>query len=96
MENYNPLNRHPKVREVALGAQWAVTGVQTVLSALFAFMYGTPADWPVVFLGSLAVAPVLWAYLGVTAQGNVTGNDPAGYKLPTTQGGGGSGAHSVR
>jgi hypothetical protein len=82
METYNPLNRHPRVREAALATQWVVTGVQTVLSALFAFMYGSPAEWPVVFLGSLAVTPVLWAYLGLTAQGNVTGMDPQGYKLP--------------
>lgn len=80
---YNPLDKHPKIREVALATQWVVTGVQTVLSALFAFMYGNPADWPVWFLGSLAVAPVLWAYLGRTAQGNVTGTDAEGYPLTT-------------
>lgn len=80
--SYNPLNNHPKIRQGALNAQWLVTGAQTVGGALFAFMYGSPADWPVWFLGSLAVAPVLWAYLGLTAQGNVTGIDPQGYKIP--------------
>lgn len=82
--SYNPLNNHPKIRQGALNVQWGVTGLQTVGGALFAFMYGSPADWPVWFLGSLAVAPVLWAYLGVTAQGNVTGIDPNGYKLPAS------------
>lgn len=82
MSSYNPLNKHPKVREGFLAFQWLVTGIQTVGGALFAFIYGVdPGAWPIWFLGSLAVAPVLWAYLGLTAQGNVTGIDPNGYKI---------------
>ena len=76
---YNPLNTRPKVREVLLTIQGGTNGVLVVLGALFAFLYGvTPEDiaqWPVWFLASLAVAPALWAYLGFTAQRNVTGND---------------------
>jgi len=82
----NPLDRHPKVREALLLVQWLVTGIQVVLGALFTFLYGaTPDDlrleWPVWFLASLAVAPVLWAYLGFTAQNNVTGTDVNGLPI---------------
>lgn len=81
----NPLDRHPRIRQGLLDLQWGLTGVQTVTAALFAFMYGTPADWPVWFLGSLAVAPVAWSYLGFTARNNVTGTDAAGMPLTTTE-----------
>jgi len=67
----NPLDNYPRVRSILYVIQWVVTGVQTVLSAAFTFIYGTPDDWPLWFLGSLAVTPVLWSYLGVTAQTNV-------------------------
>ena len=67
----NPLNRYPKVREALYLVQWIVTGIQTVLSAAFAFIYGDMTGWPDWFLLSLAVAPVLWTYLGTTAKANV-------------------------
>jgi hypothetical protein len=90
---YNPLNNHPKVREVLLGIQWIATGIQVVLGALFGFLYGvTPGDiaeqWPVWFLASLAVAPVLWSYLGFTAQQNVTGTDLKGLPVAPKKGSG--------
>ena len=82
----NPLDRHPRIRQGLLDVQWAITGVQTVLSALFLFLYGENLDrWPMWFLASLAVPPVLWAYLGRTARGNVTGTDAAGMPLTTTE-----------
>lgn len=68
----NPLDTRPEIREYLYFAQWFLTGIQTVLSALFAFTHGAPEDWPQWFLGTLAVLPVLWAYLGVTAKANVT------------------------
>lgn len=81
----NPLDRMPRVREVLLFIQWLVTGAQTILGALFGFMYGTELDrWPTWFLASLAVAPVAWSYLGFTAQRNVTGTDHAGLPINTT------------
>lgn len=84
--SYNPLNNHPRVRQGFLTAQWVTNGIHVVGGALFAFMYGpNPSEWPIWFLGSLAVTPGLWAYLGLTAQGNVTGIDPQGYKIPTTK-----------
>lgn len=80
----NPLNKYPKIREIFLGAQWVVNGVHVVGGALFAFMFGpNPTEWPIWFLGSLAITPVLWAYLGLTAQGNVTGTDAEGYPITT-------------
>lgn len=81
----NPLDKHPQVREALLLLQWIVTGLQTVDSALFFFMYQSPDDWPTWFLGSLAVTPVLWAYLGFSAQKNVTGTDTQGYPLGLPQ-----------
>jgi hypothetical protein len=68
----NPLDKYPAVRSALYLVQWLVTGIQTVLSAYFAFSIGVDgmADWPRWFLGSLAVAPVLWTYLGLTAQAN--------------------------
>lgn len=81
---YNPLNRYPKIREFALAFQWLVTGAQVLLGAMFLYSYGDNLDrWPTWFLASLAVAPALWTYLGITAQGNVTGTDINGYKVPT-------------
>lgn len=78
----NPLDKHPKVREILLLIQWLVTGAQAVCSALFLFIYGeSPDQWPVWFMASLAVAPVLWAYLGFTAQHNVTGTDATGHQI---------------
>lgn len=67
----NPLDDYPVVRKALYFVQWLVTGVQTVLSAFFAFHFGAVDGWPQWFLASLAVTPVLWAYLGVTAQRNV-------------------------
>lgn len=82
----NPLDRHPRIRQGLLDVQWAITGLQTVLGALFFFMYGDNLDvWPVWFLASLVVAPALWGYLGFTARNNVTGTDAAGMPLTTTE-----------
>lgn len=75
----NPLDRYPRIRHYLYLAQWLITGVQTVLAAFFAFQHGAVEDWPRWFLASLAVAPVAWAYLGVTAQSNTptqTSEDP--------------------
>jgi hypothetical protein len=66
----NPLNNYPQVRAILYLIQWVVNGVIAVLSAAFGFVYGLPDDWPMWFLGVLAVAPVLWTYLGLTAQQN--------------------------
>lgn len=83
----NPLDRHPKIRQGLLDLQWGVTGLQTIGSVLFVFMYGDNLDaWPVWFLASLAVAPALWGYLGFTARNNVKGTDAEGMPLTTEEG----------
>lgn len=71
-EPINPLDRNPAARRVLYDVQWGITGLQTVFSAFFAFMYGSPTEWPEWFLATLAVLPVLWSYLGITAKTNVT------------------------
>lgn len=82
----NPLDRHPRIRQVLLDVQWAITGVQTVLAVVFASVFGpNPDSWPLWFVVSLAAAPVLWAYLGRTARGNVTGTDAEGMPITTTE-----------
>ena len=67
----NPLDKYPSVRAVLYMVQWVFNGITVVLSAVFTFTEGTPDDWPRWFLGVLAVAPVVWTYLGLTAQANV-------------------------
>lgn len=81
----NPLDRHPRVRQALLDVQWAVTGLQTIMSALFLFLYQSPDDWPTWFLASLAVTPAVWGYLGFTARNNVTGTDAEGMPLTTEE-----------
>lgn len=68
----NPLDQYPAIRQALYLVQWLTTGAQTVLATFFAFQMGTPDDWPRWFLATLAVTPVLWAYLGITAQTNTT------------------------
>lgn len=88
----NPLDRFPRVREALYLIQWVVTGAQTVLSAYFTFALGQSVDsWPEWFLASLAVAPVLWTYLGITAKGNVTTTGSDEFDLPTRTIHGGTG-----
>ena len=72
----NPLDQYPSARSALYLVQWLVTGIQSIISAYLAAI-GTPLeDWPQWFLASLSVAPVLWTYLGITAQNNtpVSGN----------------------
>jgi len=72
----NPLDRYPAIRAALYLAQWVFNGITVVLSAVFTFTTGMPDDWPRWYLGILAVAPVLWAYLGRTAQTNVWNPPP--------------------
>lgn len=73
MSTVNPLDSLPQVRKVLYVVQWIVTGVQAVLAAYFGALSDRPLDrWPEWFVVSLAVAPVLWTYLGITASTNVS------------------------
>lgn len=78
--SYNPLNRHPKVREGFLLAQWITTGGTVVATPILIGIYGLN-DIPGAFNIVVTALAALWTYTGLTAQGNVTGTDSAGYKI---------------
>jgi uncharacterized membrane protein YhdT len=67
----NPLDSLPQVRKVLYVIQWVLNGAATVLGAYFAAV-GKPIDrLPEWYVVALAVLPVLWTYLGITASKNV-------------------------
>lgn len=68
----NPLNKYPRAREVCYFVQWVVNGVLTLAGAYFlAIADGmTITELPKWYVITLACAPVLWTYLGLTAQVN--------------------------
>lgn len=80
----NPLNRYPKAREIALMIQWVTTGLTTVGGVALAGLHGGVDDIPGWFNITVLVLAALWTYTGLTAQGNVTGIDPDGYKIPAS------------
>lgn len=66
----NPLDRYPSARAALYMLQWVVNGVLTIAGVVFATM-GTALDsLPSWYVLALAIAPVLWTYLGLTAQTN--------------------------
>lgn len=67
----NPLSKYPRAREVLYLIQWLANGVLSVAGAYFVAAGVDIADLPRWYVITLAVAPVLWTYLGITAQSNV-------------------------
>ena len=66
----NPLDQYPQIRQALYLVQWVVNGVLTVAGVVFVTL-GTDLDsLPSWYVLTLAVAPVLWTYLGITAQSN--------------------------
>lgn len=66
----NPLDQYPQIRSALYTVQWVVNGVLTVAGVVFV-ANGTNLDaLPQWYVLALAVAPVLWTYLGLTAQQN--------------------------
>lgn len=66
----NPLDRYPAARSALYLVQWVVNGVLVIAGVVFATL-GTPIDkLPEWYVLTLAVAPALWTYLGITAQTN--------------------------
>ena len=66
----NPLEQYPSVRRALYTVQWILNGLATVLGAYFAAT-GTATDaLPQWYVIGLAVLPVLWTYLGLTAAAN--------------------------
>lgn len=68
----NPLDSYPRVREVAYLFQWLVNGVLVIAGVVFATLGTALEDLPSWYVLTLAIAPALWTYLGLTAQHNVT------------------------
>jgi len=66
----NPLNDYPKIRKALYVVQWVVNGVLTLAGAYFAATGTALGDLPRWYTVALALGPVLWTYLGVTAQAN--------------------------
>lgn len=76
----NPLDTMPGVRKALYFVQWVYNGVLAVAGAVLLVQQTPLADAPQWYLYLAAVGPVLWTYLGLTAQTNVTGNDVDGVK----------------
>ena len=66
----NPLDSLPQVRKVLYVIQWVLNGVATVLGAYFVAVGKDLDRLPEWYVVSLAVLPVLWTYLGITASKN--------------------------
>lgn len=67
----NPLEQYPGVRKALYTLQWIANGVLTIAGIVFA-ANGTAIDsLPKWYVLALAIAPALWAYLGLTASANV-------------------------
>lgn len=73
----NPLDEYPAVRKALYKIQWTLNGIATVLGAYFVAAQIAPEDLPRWYVIGLAVLPVLWTYLGVTADRNVDSSPPA-------------------
>ena len=68
----NPLDEYPGARKALYLIQWITTGVTGVLGLVYTFQGdGNPPHWYTVTVACLAF---VWAYTGITAQGNT----PAG------------------
>lgn len=75
----NPLNEYPRIRKAVYAVQWVVSGVlgATGVALLAIDPHNIPL-WYTIATGVVAFATV---YTGVTANRNVTGNDPAGVPI---------------
>lgn len=81
----NPLNKHPRVREVAYAVWWTLSGVAGVAGVVFVAQPDPVPDW---FNWTVAGLTFAGTYLGFTAQTNVTGTDENGHRvgeLPTME-----------
>jgi len=67
----NPLDQYPQARKALYVVQWVVNGILTVAGAVFLINGTDMNDLPQWYLLTAGIAPVLWTYLGITAQTNV-------------------------
>jgi len=66
----NPLDRYPAIRAALYLVQWIANGVLSVAGVVFLTIGTAAEDLPLWYILSVAIGPVLWTYLGVTAQAN--------------------------
>lgn len=71
----NPLDQYPAVRKAFYFVQWVVNGVLAVAGAVFLVQGTSLEDLPQWYVLAGAIGPVLWTYLGITAQTNVEPTD---------------------
>ncbi len=67
----NPLDSYPAARKALYAVQWFVNGVLVVAGAVFLVQQTAVEDLPRWYVLAGAIGPVLWSYLGITAQTNV-------------------------
>lgn len=67
----NPLDQYPEARKYLYMFQWVVSGILTLAGAYFLFSGEDMDDLPQWYVIAVGVAPILWTYLGITAQTNV-------------------------
>lgn len=70
----NPLNDLPAVRKALYLVQWVINGVLVIAGVVFLTQGTATEELPEWYVLALAISPVLWTYLGITAQQNV--DDP--------------------
>lgn len=66
----NPLDQYPSIRKFLYTVQWIYNGLAALVGAYFT-VNGTALDsLPKWYVLALGIAPVFWAYLGLTASAN--------------------------
>lgn len=70
----NPLEQYPAIRSAFYMLQWVANGVLVIAGVVFAALGTALDDLPTWYVLALAIAPVLWTYLGLTAQQNTPTN----------------------
>lgn len=79
----NPLDRYPSVRSALYMVQWVANGILTIAGVVFVTLGRDLDKLPEWYVLALAIAPVLWTYLGMTAQANTpSAQDVAGGNAP--------------
>jgi len=81
----NPLNNHPRAREIVYAIWWTLSGAAGVALMVFTAQPEPVPEWLTWTVGGLAFAGT---YLGFTAQRNVTGNDASGLPVASAKGSG--------
>ena len=73
----NPLSDLPGVRNVLYIIQWVINGILVIAGVVFTATGTAIESLPQWYVLALAIGPVLWTYLGLTAQQNTPSVPPA-------------------